>query len=973
MQNTIPLPNYNGVTDNSVFPLFSYGCDNDRREYRQCFLHLDADGLSNDNTAKISTLENYYNTDILATKDGIGDYYGGVIIRWKPKDDYLGTAITIGHGAYEWHTNGCTANSNQANIERLTSNALDELAPALTVYNITYNLGSGTNSAENPSTYTSNIPVTLQEASRTGYTFAGWQTPGGIPVTELAFGSTGDTVLNAQWTPVVYNITYVSGGATLTEINSNPTTYTIEDNINFLALTASDSTFAGWWTGANGTGTSVTSFPAGTYGDTTIYAKWSGLPVYYVVLTSNGIKYDSIPVEQGSYVAVPATPIRHGYDFAGWYTAEVSGSEFAFAETSINTGIQIYAYWTLHTYNIYLIKGGNAGDTVIETYNIESAHTIVATASKDGYNFEGWYTNPGGEGTKVTELASGAYGDTAFYAKFTPVTYTLYFNSGGGVYTGRAEQSVTYASAIDSLPLIAAKEGYNFTGWGWEPLSVAPINETDIYNFTKDSTLYAQYKAISISDVAFVSIYSTLPELKANGDDDEVAAGEWFVNIYGGYFLPIDSVSKCDLTAYKAMWLHVDRPTGHELPLQYFVPESKTAITNYYATGGNLLLTVHAYQYLQDIGRITYDVDAGSFNGKGLNGWELGNSNNSYLQTFYGREGVTTTFNYHNDSLYKGLANGLEMTFNGDVNCWVYPLTEVATYEGIGERHNCFLTMDLGAAPASMGNLDAGKISYMRENYGAIPLGTRDGIGDYYGMAIARWLPFGSVAGTAITIGHGAYEWNYNNGSNPNQHNIEQLTLNALNELRGAAAINWLDTANAAKIDLTWDEIRLQNTTQDSVVSNLTLPAAGTRGTIVTWESSNTDVISLDGTVSRPAAGSIDADVTLTATLSIENTFVTKTFALTVKAELLVTGSEVVATNARISAYPNPASEKVTIAAGEGIKSITFVNTFGRDIYSINVNGAKTHSINIADMPAGVYIVKVETESGVETLKIIIK
>lgn len=52
----------------------------------------------------------------------------------------------------------------------LTANA----NKTLLTYNITYNLNEGTNNSQNPNTYTVEDTITLKEATKTGYTFAGW-------------------------------------------------------------------------------------------------------------------------------------------------------------------------------------------------------------------------------------------------------------------------------------------------------------------------------------------------------------------------------------------------------------------------------------------------------------------------------------------------------------------------------------------------------------------------------------------------------------------------------------------------------------------------------------------------------------------------------------------------------------------------------------------------------------------------------
>ncbi|MGC5327615.1 immunoglobulin-like domain-containing protein, partial [Brevibacillus sp. SYSU BS000544] len=61
-----------------------------------------------------------------------------------------------------------------------------------------------------------------------------------------------------------------------------------------------------------------------------------------------------------------------------------------------------------------------------------------------------------------------------------------------------------------------------------------------------------------------------------------------------------------------------------------------------------------------------------------------------------------------------------------------------------------------------------------------------------------------------------------------------------------------------------------------------TLPTTGINGTTVGWGSDNA-AVGTDGTVTRPANGSGDATVTLTATISKNGTQETKTFTVTVK------------------------------------------------------------------------------------------
>ncbi len=102
----------------------------------------------------------------------------------------------------------------------------------------------------------------------------------------------------------------------------------------------------------------------------------------------------------------------------------------------------------------------------------------------------------------------------------------------------------------------------------------------------------------------------------------------------------------------------------------------------------------------------------------------------------------------------------------------------------------------------------------------------------------------------------------------------------------------------AAKAALTWESIRGWNSAPDRVVSNLALPTKGARGTMITWSSSASSVISPNGTVTRAAYGSGDITVTLTAKLTRGNASALQPFILTVLEEEPETDADAIAVNA---------------------------------------------------------------------------
>lgn len=113
-----------------------------------------------------------------------------------------------------------------------------------------------------------------------------------------------------------------------------------------------------------------------------------------------------------------------------------------------------------------------------------------------------------------------------------------------------------------------------------------------------------------------------------------------------------------------------------------------------------------------------------------------------------------------------------------------------------------------------------------------------------------------------------------------------------------------------------------------AVIEDLTLPTAGAAGSDITWASSNEAVIAPDGTVTRPAAGSGDAVVTLTATITAGEASDTKEFEVTVKQQL--TADEIVTRDAealKLTGLAAVSENLVLPTAGESGSSISWISS----------------------------------------------
>lgn len=99
-----------------------------------------------------------------------------------------------------------------------------------------------------------------------------------------------------------------------------------------------------------------------------------------------------------------------------------------------------------------------------------------------------------------------------------------------------------------------------------------------------------------------------------------------------------------------------------------------------------------------------------------------------------------------------------------------------------------------------------------------------------------------------------------------------------------ALGISDVEMAEADSLWLTQALILKENSALNQVMGDLKLPSLGQYGSSISWASSNTAIVNINGTVTRPAYIEGDQTVTLTATISKGAASRVKTFTLTVKA-----------------------------------------------------------------------------------------
>ncbi|NLA05911.1 MAG: hypothetical protein GX881_09410, partial [Firmicutes bacterium] len=319
-------------------------------------------------------------------------------------------------------------------------------------YSISYDLAGGAADPANPESYTvETASFTLQNPTRSGYTFAGWSGTG-IPEGEqpssvtITKGSSGARTYTAHWTAINYSIDYnLNGGSA-----ANPNTYTVESSeITLNNPTRAHYDFTGW------TGTDLGDDPSpnvtiaqGSAGNRSYTAHWE--PVSYSI--DYYLKGGAVdPPNPESYTVETEeitlqNPTRPGYTFAGWSGTGIPEGEQHSSVTIArgSSGARAYtAHWTAINYSIsYELAGGSAANP--ESYTVESDEITLNDPTRAHYDFTGW-TGTGIEGdpSPSVTIAQGSLGDRSYTAHWEPVSYSIDYDLKGGAVDPANPESYT--------------------------------------------------------------------------------------------------------------------------------------------------------------------------------------------------------------------------------------------------------------------------------------------------------------------------------------------------------------------------------------------------------------------------------------------------------------------------------------------------------------------------------------------------
>ncbi|MBR4654658.1 MAG: InlB B-repeat-containing protein [Kiritimatiellae bacterium] len=233
----------------------------------------------------------------------------------------------------------------------------------------------------------------------------------------------------------------------------------------------------------------VETIPAGSLSNRTYVANWRAA-TYPVTLNLNGgaitVGGEQVAITPyetnytfGVGFALPS-PVKVGSSFGGWYAyADFSGNAVQQIGTTETGAKELWAKFTPVTYTITLDNKGAdvSGQVSVDVQYQQIPLALAAVPRKSGYEFGGYFSEPGGNGTQYYNEDGSAYGHAWnvaasgwLYAFWIAHAYTISFDGGtagaGSTVEGTMPGiALAYGMETNLPPVAFTCDSYVFAGW----------------------------------------------------------------------------------------------------------------------------------------------------------------------------------------------------------------------------------------------------------------------------------------------------------------------------------------------------------------------------------------------------------------------------------------------------------------------------------------------------------------------------
>lgn len=361
----------------------------------------------------------------------------------------------------------------------------------------------------------------LTPSANTGFSFAGFTntTDGKLSASApytYTMGTSAGTV-TANFAVNTYTLIYDANASSAQIDVPAPVTYKSTDKVIIAsAPERAGYTFQNWNTKTDGSGSKYN--PAQEYSaltnengaQITLYAIWTANKYTVTFVVNGGIAVNDVTnVLYGTNITFPTTT-KTGYKDLKWH------NDAGFIDTGYLPGTTkqifenttFYAEWTPITYTIAFNASGATNVPAPQKIRYDGGAFVIPETYvpvKAGYEFKGWDTATGGNGTRYYPLdtipgnLTTVDGDTInLYAQWKESTYTVTWDLTGGTIDGSDVNPVNTATFGGLYTLPAGKlikAGGKFDGWYTAPEGGVKITAASTVSITANTSFYVHWAA----------------------------------------------------------------------------------------------------------------------------------------------------------------------------------------------------------------------------------------------------------------------------------------------------------------------------------------------------------------------------------------------------------------------------------------------------------------------------------------------
>ena len=276
-----------------------------------------------------------------------------------------------------------------------------------------------------------------------------------------------------------------------------------------------------------------------------------------------------------------------------------------------DAGKFIVSYSDAPAYRLaFELNGGQIAGTLPEWYE-NATDTEIATPTRTGYDFCGWYDNEDFNGQPITRIAAGSTGNKTLYAKWSLHTSTITYEPNGGSMPANYPTTFTVNTPTFSLPT-PTRSGYDFYGWYTNEDFASAKYKQILQGSCGDLTLYAKWVAWT-PDGSKLKPYKIATEADLIALRDAVNGGDRKSGIY--------YQQTADITITEANWTPIGKKNtsfcGNYDGGNFTISGVNINTTSTYQglfgqVGGT---TNQNYGFIQNINLVNSNITGGSYTG----------------------------------------------------------------------------------------------------------------------------------------------------------------------------------------------------------------------------------------------------------------------------------------------------------------------------------------------------------------------